>query len=314
MVLLQEWWAHIGGEVMSLFATIERDAPEAARLITLAHLASDFQERRKENPGKSLNILLYGYLTAVAATDSVKEDIERGLMTKSLSSAVKTLVQYGVPIDSVYLGEFVFSVPKGRMIDLFLEQQGESRHVFPTNPPETGHPLPTVNPPKKVRDAEVSVNSSKQVVLEITAKSFKLGSETVLPEVSFKSTTGLSPVDISNGFSAELTLWKPKLEALLRKLGQEGLADRMEFSLKIIAGGQLSKEFAGQISAEIAAQLQAALTFNITIPGTSYELPIELSYSYGPSYNAPYTDPTNGNAGMQGQGVVKVTVFRFKGW
>jgi hypothetical protein len=297
---------------MSLFATIERDAPEAAKLITLAHLASDFQDKYKSSPDKRLSILLYPYLTAVAATDSVKEDIERGLMSKSLNSFVKTLVQYGVPIDSVYLGEFVFSGQKGRKIDLFLEQQGESGHPFPSNPSDTGYPLPTVNPPKKVRDAEVSVNSSKQVVLEITAKSIRLGSATVLPEVSFKSTTGISPVDISNGFSAELTLWKPKLETLLRKVGQERWADKIEFSLKIVAGGQLSKEFAGQISAEIAAQLQAALSFNITIPGTSYELPIELSYSYGPAYNAPYTDPTNGNTAMQGQGMVKVTVFRFK--
>jgi len=299
---------------MSLFATIERDTPEAARLMTLAHLASDYQDKRNSNPDKQLNILLYGYLTAIAATDSVKQDIERGLMSKSLNSVVKTLIQFGVPIESVYLGEFVFSGPKGRKIDLFLEQQGESGLSFPTNPPETGHPLPTVNPPKKIRDSEISVNSNKQVALEITAKTFKLGSETVVPEISFKSTTGLSAVDISNGFGAELTLWKPKLEALLRKLGQEGLADKVEFSLKITAGGQLSKEFAKQISVEIAAQLQAVLTFNITIPGTSYELPIELSYSYGPAYSAPYDDPTNGNAGMQGQGMVKVTVFRFKGW
>src|SRR5215467_12207969 len=99
---------------MSLFATIERDAPEAAKLITIAHLASDFQDRRKSDPDKQLNILLYGYLTAVAATDSVKEDIERGLMSKSLSSVVKGLVQFGVPIDKVYLGEFIFSAPKGR--------------------------------------------------------------------------------------------------------------------------------------------------------------------------------------------------------
>ena len=299
---------------MSLFATIERDAPEPVRVITLAHLASDFQDKYNSNPDKQLNILLYGYLTAVAATDSVKQDIERGLMNKSLNSVVKTLIQFGVPIENVYLGEFVFSGQKGRQIDLFLEQQGESGHPFPTNPPESGHPLPIVNPPKKVRDAGISVNSSKQVVLEITAKSFKLGSETVLPEVSFKSTTGISPVDISNGFSAELTLWKPKLEGLLRKLGQERWADKIEFSLKIVAGGQLTKEFARQISAEIAAQMQAALSFNITIPGTSYELPIELSYSYGPSYNAPFTDPTNGNTAMQGQGMIKVTVFRFKGW
>jgi len=45
---------------MSLFATIERDTPEAARLMTLAHLASDYQDKRHSNPDKQLNILLYG--------------------------------------------------------------------------------------------------------------------------------------------------------------------------------------------------------------------------------------------------------------
>lgn len=299
---------------MALFATIERDSPEAVKMITLAHLASDFQDIRRIDPQKQVNILLYGYLTAVAATDTVKEDIERGLMNKSLSSVSKTLVQMGVPIDKLYLGEMVFSGPKGRKIDLFLEQQGESKHYVPSNPPGTGHPLPNVNPPKPVRDGELSVNSNKQVALELTAKTFQLGAGTVVPEISFKSTTGISPVDISNGFSAELTLWKPKLEALLRKIGQQKNADKVEFSLKIVVGGQLTKEFAHQISAEIAAQLQVALTFNITIPGTSYELPIELSYSYGPVYKAPFTDPTNGSIDREGQGMIKVTVFRFKSW
>jgi len=299
---------------MALFATIERDSTEAVKMITLAHLASDFQDKLRDAPQKQVNVLIYGYLTEAALADTIKQDIERDLMSQSLTGVTRTLIQMGVPVDQVYLGELIFSAPKGRKIDLFLEQQGEARHTVPSNPPGSGHPLPTVNPPKPIRDAEISVNSNKQLVLEITAKTFKLGSETIVPEISFKSTTGISPVYISNGFGAELTLWKPKLEALLRRLGQEGLADRVEFSLKIVAGGQLTKEFAKQISVEIAAQLQAALTFNITIPGTSYELPVELSYSYGAGYKADLTDPTGGGVSRQGEGMIKVTVFRFKAW
>lgn len=299
---------------MALFATIERDSPEAAKLITLAHLAADFQDIRRVEPQKQVNILLYGYLTATAASDTVKEDIERGLMTRSLGAVSKTLVQMGVPINRLYLGDMVFSISKGRKIDLFLEKQGEAKHFIPSNPPGTGRPTPTVNPPKPVRDAEVNITSNKQLTLEVTAKSIKSGTRTVIPEVAFKSTTGISPVDISNGFSSELTLWKPKLEGLLRRIGQQGLADKIEFSLKITAGGELSKEFAKQISVEIAAQLQAALTFNITIPGVNYELPIELSYSYGAAYKAGRDDPTNGNIDREGQGMIKVTIFRFKSW
>jgi hypothetical protein len=299
---------------MSLFATIERDSPEAIKLITLAHLASDFQDKRRVYPQKQVNFLLYGYLTATAASDSVKQDIERDLMNRSLASISKTLVQMGVPIDKLYLGEMVFSAPKGRKIDLFLEQQGESRHFVPSNPPGTGGPTPAVNPPKSVRDAELSVNSSKELVLEVTAKTIKSGTRTVVPEINFKSSTGISPVEISKGFSAELTLWKPRIEGVLRRLGQQGIADKIEFEVKITSGGALTKEFAKEISVELAAQLQAALTFNITIPGTNYELPVELSYSYGTGYKSDLSDPTNGNVKWEGQGMVKVTVFRFKSW
>jgi hypothetical protein len=299
---------------MALFATIERDSPDAVKLITLAHLASDFRDRRRVDPQKQINILMYGYLTATAASDSVKQDIERDLMNRSLLSLSKTLVQMGVPIDKLYLGEMVFSGPKGRKIDLFLEQQGEAKHYVPSNPPGIGQPIPTVHPPKRVRDAELSINNNKELVLEVTAHTIKSGTRTLIPEVAFKSSTGISPVEISKGFSAELTLWKPKLEAALRRIGQAGLADKIEFSLKIIGGGALTKEFARQISAEVAASLQAALTFNITIPGTSYELPVELSYSYGGDYKAGIDDPTNGNISGEGQGMIKVTLFRFKSW
>lgn len=300
---------------MALFATIERDSPDSIKLITLAHLASDFRDKVTDDPQKPVNIMLYGYLTTVAETDSVKEDIERNLMGRSLASISNTLIQMAVPVDKLYVGDMVFSADKGRKIDLFLEQQGEARHSVPSNPPRDGRPLPTVNPPKPVKDAELTINSNKELVLEVTAKTIKSGTRTVVPELSLKSSTGISPVDISNGFSAQLVLWKPKLEGLLRKLGQEGLADKVEFSLNIVAGGALTKEFAKQISAEVVAQLQAALTFDITIPGTSYELPIELSYSWGPAYKADnFEDPTNGNYRSEGQAMIKVTIFRFKSW
>ncbi|HSU24666.1 MAG TPA: hypothetical protein VLI65_01675, partial [Pyrinomonadaceae bacterium] len=89
---------------MALFATLERDSPEADKLVTLAHLASDFQDRFRSDPQKGLNILMIGYLTAAAVGDAVKEEIERGLMNKSILSMSKTLTQMGVPIDKLYLG------------------------------------------------------------------------------------------------------------------------------------------------------------------------------------------------------------------
>ena len=102
-------------------------------------------------------------------------------------------------------------------------------------------------------------------------------------------------------------MWKPRLEGLLRRLGQEGLTDKIEFAVKITGGGALTKEFARQISIEAAASLQAALTVNITIPGTKREIPAELSYSYGATYN-------DGRVSDQGQGMIKVTLLKFNSW
>lgn len=300
--------------LMALFATLERDSPEADKLITLAHLASDFQDKLRSEPHRQLGVFVYGYLTTTAASDAVKEDIERGLMGKSLSSISKTLMQMGVPIDKLYLGELVFSNSKGRKIDLFLEQQGEARHYVPGNPPGTGRPAQTVNPPKPVRDAGLSVDSKKQLVLEVTAKTIKSGTRTVIPELSFKSNTALSPDALSKAFKAELTLWKPRLEGILKRIGQGNLADKIEFAVRIVGGGKASKEFARQISAEVAASLQAALTFNVTIPGINREIPIELSYSYGSGYKTDISNPTGGNFNTEGQGMIKITLFKFKSW
>ncbi|HLA95589.1 MAG TPA: hypothetical protein VK612_07700 [Pyrinomonadaceae bacterium] len=292
---------------MSLFATLERDTPEADKLVTLAHLAADFQEKLRSDAQKGLNVIIVGYLTSVAANDTVKEDIERGLMNKSLTSISKTLVQMGVPIDRMFIGDFVFSGSKGRKIDLFLEQQGESRHVLPGNPSDNGYRIPTVNERKPVRDAELSVNNSREVVLEITARTIKSGQRTVVPEISIKTTTGISPVEISAGVKAQLTVWKPKLESFLKKIGQGNLADKVEFSVNIIAGGAQTKEFNRQIAIEVAASLQAALTFNVTIPGTKREIPIELSYSHGAEYKG-------GGVSEKGEAMIKVTLFKFKSW
>ena len=291
---------------MALFATLERDSPEADKLITLAHLAADYHEKLSSNTDKAVVVVIYGYLTTHAASDSLKEEIERNLMNKSIGPMVKTLTQMGVPIDKLYIADYVFSDRKGRKIDLFLQQQGESRHVLPSNPSEPGRRIPQVNIPKPVRDSRVTLDSGKELILEVTARTIKSGKRTVVPELSLKTTTGISPVAISKGFGAELVAWKPKLEGLLRKIGKAGLADKVEFALKIVGVGKMSKEFAHQISIEIAASLKAALTFDITIPGTSYELPVELSYSYGAAYR-------DGTIGDRGQGMVTITLFRFKG-
>jgi hypothetical protein len=291
---------------MALFATLERDSPEADKLITLAHLAADYQEKLSSNTDKAVVVVIYGYLTTNAASDSLKEEIERNLMNRSIGPMVKTLTQIGVPIDKLYIADYVFSDRKGRKIDLFLQQQGESRHVLPSNPTEPGRRIPQVNIPKPVRDSKVTLDSGKELILEVTARTIKSGKRTVVPELSLKTTTGISPVAISKGFGAELVVWKPKLESLLRKIGKGGIADKVEFALKIVGVGKMSKEFADQISIEIAASLKAALTFDITIPGTSYELPVELSYSYGAAYR-------DGTIGDRGQGMVTITLFRFKG-
>jgi hypothetical protein len=296
---------------MALFATIERDSPEPVKLTTLAHLASDFKDKRSSRPDRQLSIILYGYLTTVAASDLVKEEIERDLMNRSMSAISKTLVRLGVPIDKLYIGEYVFSGPKARKIDIFLQQQGEAAPNLPGNPPVAGR-TGAPNFPKPVRDAELSINNKREIVLEVTAFKIASGRRTLVPEISFRSSTGISPVEISKGFSSQLVLWKPKLEGLLRRIGQEGIAEKIEFAVKIIGGGGLTKEFARQISVEVAASLQAALTFNITIPGTKRELPIELSYSFGAAYRSGFSDPTGGSIGSEGQGMIKVTLFKFK--
>src|SRR5690348_9721328 len=196
---------------MSLFATIGRDAPEADKLVTLAHLASDFQDKFRSVSQKQVNILIYGYLTDAARGDSVKEDIERELMNKSIVAMSKTLVQFGVPIDKMFIGELVFKNSKARQVDFFLEQQGEAHHCLPGNPPVDGHKIPTVNPHKPARDSELSVNSEKELSLEVTAYTLESGKRTLVPELSFKSATTISPSALSKEFSSELVIWKPKL-------------------------------------------------------------------------------------------------------
>src|SRR3982751_5274411 len=104
---------------MALFATLERDTPDSEKLITLAHLASDLKDKKTSEPSKQLSVVLYGYLTSVAASDAVKESIERDLMRKSISSISKSLVDLGVPIDLLFIGDYVFSDAKARMIDIF---------------------------------------------------------------------------------------------------------------------------------------------------------------------------------------------------
>lgn len=298
---------------MALFATIERDPSQQVKLTTLAHLAADFKEKRKADPHKDLAVILYGYLTQVAASDTVKEEIERGLMNKSLSGLSKTIIEYGVPIDKVYVAEMIFSAQKGRKIDIFLQQQGESGRDLPNNSPapaRAGDP----NFPKPVKDAEIDVNSSRQLSLDVTVFEVKSSRRTLVPELKLRSVTGISPVEISTAFKAQLTIWKPKLEGLLRRIGQQGMADKIEFAVKIVGGAEKSKEFAKQISVEVAASLKAALTFNVTIPGTKHELPIELSYSYGANYKANEGAYTDGRFAKEEKGLITVTLFRFNSW
>ncbi|MEO8649096.1 MAG: hypothetical protein ABI539_08025 [Acidobacteriota bacterium] len=292
---------------MSLFATIERDAPAAVKQGTLTRLANEYREKLKLDPQKGLAVLIYGYMTDAAASDAVKEDIERSLMGRSMGSISQDLVNLGIPIHTLYFGELVFAGARARKIDLFLEQQGEKSHEIPGNPPISGRNLPTVKISKPVRDAELSVSNSRQLVLEVTGYKIESGRRTLIPELAFKSNTGISPVAISKQFQAELTLWKPKLEAALKKIGQEGLADKIEFSVKIVGGATMSKEFAHQISTEIAASISATLTLNVEIPGIRKELPIELSYSYGAGYK-------DGSVAEKGTGMIKVTLFKFKSW
>lgn len=297
---------------MALFATIERDPTQQVKLITLAHLAADFKEKRQADPHKDIAVILYGYLTQVAASDMVKEEIERGLMSKSLSALSSTIIEYGVPIDKVYVAEMIFSAEKGRKIDIFLQQQGESGRDLPNNSPAVGSRSP--NFPKPAKDAEVNLNSKKQLSLDVTVFEIKSGRRTLVPELKLKSVTGISPVEISTAFKAQITLWKPKLEGLMRRIGQQGMADKIEFFVKIIGGAEKSKEFAKQISVEVAASLKAALTFTVTIPGTKRELPIELSYSYGGKYQADEGAYTDGRFAGEGKGMVNVTLFRFNSW
>jgi hypothetical protein len=299
---------------MALFATIERDSPQHVKLITLAHLAEDFKEKKRSEPYKDLSVVLYGYLTTVAASDAIKEEIERDLMNKSISPITKTLVQYGVPVDKIYIGEFVFSGPKARKIDIFLQQQGEAAPQFPPNP-TVGRPG-TPNFQKPVRDAELNIDSSKRLTLEVTVYENRSGRRTVVPEISFKSITAVTWLEATQGFSSQLTMWKPKLEGLLKRIGQQGLADKIEFAVKITLDGDAgkSKDVAKQISAEVAASLKAALTFRVPIPGTKREIPIELSYSVGGSYRANHEAPLNGRFAEEGKGMVTVTLFRFKSW
>ena len=300
---------------MALFATIERDSPESVKLIILAKTAADFKERRLSRPDRPVSIVLYGYLTAVAASDSIKEEIERDLMNRSLSAITKTLTQYGVPIDKIYIGEFVFSGPKARKIDIFLQQQGEAAPNFPGHPPVVGRTgVPNLTKPAK--DTVLNINSNKKLTLEVTVYEKKAGSRTVVPEIAVETITAVSWMEASQGFSAKLTLWKPKLEGLLRRVGQQGIADKIEFAVKITVDGEAgkSKEAVNQISAQAAAALKAALTFKITIPGSRREIPIELSYSYGGSYRANRDAPFDGRFSEEGKGMITVTLFRFNGW
>jgi len=301
---------------MALFATIHRNTPDPEKLITLAHLAADFKEKRLADPHKQLNVVIFGYLTATAGSDTVKEEIERDLMNRALSAITKTLAQYGVPINNIYIAEFIFSGPKGREIDLFLQQQGESAKDMPNNTqaPRGGTVGPNFTKPAK--DAGLSISSSKKLTLEVTVYENKSGRRTLVPEIKFKTITALTWLEAAQGFSSQLTLWKPKLEGVLKRVGQQASADNIEFAIKVTVDGDASKskDAAQQISAKVAASIKAALTFKITIPGTKRELPIELSYSYGGSYRANHESPLNGRFSEESKGMITVTLFRFNSW
>jgi len=298
---------------MALFATIHRNTPDPEKL---TNLAANFKEKRLADPHKQLNIVIYGYLTATAGSDTVMEEIERDLMNRALASITKTLVHNGVPISNIYIAEFIFSGPKGRQIDLFLQQQGESAKEMPNNaqPPRGGAVAPDLA--KKAKDAGLNISSKKKLTLEVTVYENKSKRRTLVPEIKFKTITALSWLEASQGFSSQLTLWKPKLEGVLKRIGQQASADNIEFAIKVMVDGDASKskDAAQQISAKVAASIKAALTFKITIPGTKRELPIELSYSYGGSYRANHEEPLNGRFSEESKGVITVTLFRFDSW
>src|SRR5688500_19087718 len=56
------------------YTTLFRSTPDPEKLITLAHLAADFKEKRLADPHKQLNVVIFGYLTATAGSDTVKEE------------------------------------------------------------------------------------------------------------------------------------------------------------------------------------------------------------------------------------------------
>jgi len=297
---------------MGLFARIERD-PHLVDKQLVTQLATDFLDRLQSNPQANPTIVLFGYLTHLAANDLQMEEIERGLMNRSIDFVTRILTGMQVPVERLYVGDYIYSATKSRKVDLFLQQAGEPSN-FPMNPMLPVHRKHDVRSPKRVLDAALDINSAKHLVLDVTVFAIKSGRRTLLKELALKSITGISPTDISTKFNAQLVLWKPKLQELMRRIGQEDMADKVEFAVKLTGGASRSKEFTRQVSLAVSASLKAALTFNVTIPGTKHEVAIELSYSYGASYTADEGRYGDGQFADKGKGMINVTLFRFKSW
>ncbi len=294
---------------MGLFATVERD-PHLIDQRTLTRLAGEFKDRNNSRPESSPSIFIFGYLTQTAAEDAVKEDIERGLMNRGIQYVSRWLSQLGIPADRIYINEHVISAMKSRKIDLFLQQRGETA-TFPANAPISSRRAKDFLQPKDADKNAVKVNSNQELVLEVTAYAIKADKRTVLKEIALKSITGISPSQINTKFYAELSLWKPKLHKLLRKIGQDGMADKVQFSFKLTGGGTKSKDFGDEVKVAVSASLKAALSVQVSVPGTKHEVTIELSFSYGVSYKAEMDRITDGSVGDKGKGMVEVTLFRF---
>lgn len=264
---------------MGLYTTFNKNTTEAEQLMVLAWLASKFQDKLRSNSGKSPVVFIWGYLDPIAAGDSVAEEIERQAMDKRIISIGKNLIRLGVPVDKIYPLDSKITNIGGHQhpIDIFLQEAGETNSVVPSVPllgPDP-HPAKTLKPtPPGKWEGNLSQEGIK---VEVDLYSKESGKRTLLKTFKVKKSYGLSLKEWSIEIGAEVTLWKPEIDEILKKKRLEKFVGKFEFEVKVAGGRKLSKEFAAGISQEYSAKLSAGLSF---IVSDGWKVSFEISTGY----------------------------------
>lgn len=260
---------------MALYTTFNKNTTEAEQLMVLAWLASRVQD--KLSMRKKI-IIITGYLDVMANEDLVFKEIETNHMNKLLTSIFKTLVQMGVPAADVQVWEPVKSYIKGHQhrIDIFLQEEGETGTVFPSDPPQDpAHPRTKKPQPAAV---ELSLDSKGKLTLEGEVYVIKFGGRSRIPDIKLKKSVSVSPEGVSIEFGQEIIVFKKEVGELLKK---DNFIEGLEVEIKLASAGEIKRTWGKEVEKAIGAKFEAAFKKQLGASGTAKRMSIQLFFSWG---------------------------------